>query len=110
MFNKGPDQFNRGKASAKPEQPGPMMEGDFEVFFAGEQKRYRCNQFWSTGARCWYDTYDKEELLRHVSQPHSETGKRAKPPKRRTVASPILGPDGNQIVRDVNEARFREEE
>jgi hypothetical protein len=84
------------------------MEGEFEIFYWGGQKRYRCNQYWETGAKCQYDTYDREALIRHISQPHSESGKRKKsaPPPPRTVVSPILGPDGKQIV---HEAKFKEE-
>jgi len=96
----------------RPPEP-PLYEGDFEIFYLGGQKRYRCNQYWSTGHRCWYDTYDKAELLRHISQPHSETGKRFKPKQQLPVrvVSPVLGPDGRPVVYDgLANARFREEE
>jgi len=97
--------------TASPEQPteqapepAPQMEGEFEVFDFGGQKRYKCNQNWSTGSRCHYDTHDYGALMAHLSATHGYGVQ----PVKRTVVSPVLGPDGQPITSEV-EARFKEE-
>jgi hypothetical protein len=82
-------------------------EGEFEIYWWGGQKRYKCNQKWSTGDPCQFDTYDREALIRHISQPHSEVRQRKPPAVPPKVVSPIVGPKGEPLVREVGEARFK---
>jgi hypothetical protein len=87
----------------------PEYEDGFEIVYYSGHKYYKCNQYWSTGHKCAFESFDKEEIIAHAGDPHSETGRRVKR-QTRTVVSPILGKDGEQIVReqDINEARFKE--
>lgn len=89
-------------------------ENGFEYFFFAGQKRYLCNRTWEGGAKCKYDTYDMEEIVRHASGPHTRSGRPV--PKQRQEVSPILDSEGRQIVRphverelppDHDEAFFR---
>jgi hypothetical protein len=86
----------------------PEYENGFEIYYWMGTKRYKCNQKWSTGAPCQFDSQDFDTVLEHSAQSHSETPKRRVP--RPTTVSPILGPDGQPVVRDVSEARFKEED
>jgi hypothetical protein len=89
-----------------------QTEGDFEIFFWKGQKRYRCNQRWEGGGKCEFDTFHYPDLLAHISQPHTYSGKRA-PSTPRRVVSPIVGPQGEEIAHEVDPeisgAKFRSE-
>jgi hypothetical protein len=74
-------------------------EGEFEIFFWNGQKRYRCNQRWENGIPCAFDTFDYRALIEHVTQPHGYSGRRA-PALPRKVISPIVGPQGEEIIRE----------
>lgn len=85
-------------------------EGDFEVFYWNGQKRFRCNQKWENGVPCGFDTFNYQDLLTHVSQPHNLSGKRRKLPAP-PQPSRIVGPDGEPVVREeLRTVTFREEE
>ena len=111
-------RIQRGAAGPRVSFMPPELEreGDFEIFYFGGQKRYKCNQFWVTPTSriaCQYDTYDYNMLLHHISQPHSEEKKKTKP-RPTVIVSPILGPDGDPITYEVSDAdvrgaRFKEE-
>ena len=78
----------------------PAFEDGFEIFFWKGQQRYRCNQKWESGTKCEFNTHELEDLLRHVRQPHTRSGKA---PERKGYVSPVLGPEGEQIIREMPE-------
>lgn len=75
-------------------------EGDFEIFYWSGQKRYRCNQTWESGIKCEFDTFDYRALLDHVSSPHTYSGKRAPVAQKIRSVSPIVGPNGEEIIHE----------
>jgi hypothetical protein len=74
---------------------GKEKEGEFEIFYWRGQKRFRCNQTWPNGTPCAYDTFDYQDLLAHVGQPHG----RPRSIKQKVI-SPIVDPAGQPIVRE----------
>jgi len=87
--------------------PDPQTEDGFEIFLWKGFKFYRCNRKWESGDVCAYATQEKDELIRHIGQPHTRNGKAAEKAKR--VVSPILGPEGEQIIREIPTEQIPEE-
>ena len=50
-----------------------MPENLYETFVWKGQTRYRCGGRWESGAKCEYDTADREAIIRHATSPHTRT-------------------------------------
>ena len=96
-----------------PEPQKPPFEGfqppeafpsqtDFEEFFFMGQRRYKCNQFWESGAACEYDTYDLQGIIAHIREPHNRSGSAA--PRKVVRRSPILDAKGEAFA--VEDEKF----
>lgn len=88
-------------------------EEDFEVFYWKNQKRYRCNLSWESGAKCSYDTHDLALMNEHRNVPHTFDGKPKEAPKKMTVKSKILDENGDPFQKEIpaefQGARFKRE-
>jgi len=75
---------------AEYEMPG------IETYFWKGQKRWCCPKKWESGDKCGYSTHDQEQLVAHMSGPHTRSGKPALPTTPRVSA--VLDSEGNPFV------------
>lgn len=80
-------------------------EDGLEIFFWKGQKFYRCPKKWESGASCKFASYEKRDVIEHMSSPHTADGKPPDGVVRRAV-SPVLDSEGKQIIREYKEERI----
>lgn len=79
-----------------------------ETFIWKGQTRYRCPGFWESGAKCEYDTGDRELMLKHIASPHLRTVPTG--PGTPRAVTPTTVADTEATAAEFRGARFATED
>lgn len=89
-------KFVKGRSSMADDKSPQDTGLPFEVFHWKGQTRYKCPLSWDSGAPCAFDTFELNEMYKHLQEPHNRTG--MTPRKVTKLPSSLLDADGNPIT------------